>query len=934
MKQKGMTKKQFWLCHVIQQTAALVAMLSVLILFLYSYVCISKEEDSTEAVPAYYQMDLFAGEEHFEDTVVFRDMLFASLKEIIRYNVAKSQLETEGVFDGTKEIDIEAFFNRKNTDMDSRGAESFFLLDSTASAGTQSSLRYTIEDILKWDRYGISFHYEDMSEEEFFSCFSEDAERVKQISGQLTEQERIALQQIYQGSLTLTEEAIYLTESGYEDLNTLLMNAYEDFYEAELKGEEPDPAFGRKRVLAQILLSDQGYGLINEIYQDQNGELRVVVKLLEDASLPRDGRTLLQHASSWEEYAENAGMVVQVVEDVAYNYAEYRDFEERYREGKTNIVYLFRMNMLGEELEVSNLSEEVSEAVRDDYFKNLGKYIIYRPQSMYLDTNTGMDEEDPFFYAFSSYAYAYPETGKIWLAVDTSYPVEDAFAQAAEGYSRWHPYAGGLVILAVTGTFVWFFLLVYVSVMTGYWREKGETEARLHTTWVDQIATELMLLLAAACILIPLGICYSFYYSLSRRFLAYLTEHRLSACLTIGAAGMLFSMIFCTFWYSFLRRCKAGILWKNSVLCRLTELVRRVAEGAYDNSAVWLQTLLLGGGIMFSNFLLGILFYRCFWHYIHAGEKVYLLFIMAAVLFLDTAMLFAWFKNKKKRKQIMDGIWQISEGEIDHKVKTEGLHGENLKLAQAVNSIGDGIKAAVETSMKDEKLKADLITNVSHDIKTPLTSIINYVDLLKREKIETEPIKGYIDILDAKSQRLKQLTDDLVEASKISSGNITLEMTRINLTELLRQTVGEFSERFEDRQLTVVENYSQTAVFVEADSRRIWRVVENLFGNICKYAMPGTRVYLDLSLIREGEWVEVSIKNISAQPINIKADELTERFIRGDVSRSTEGSGLGLSIAKNLTVLQNGKFEIYLDGDLFKVQLLFPVYREPENGSV
>lgn len=932
MKQRGMTKKQFWLCHVIQQTAALVAVLSVFILFVYSYVGIPGK-DPAEEEDAYFRLDLFEDEERFEDTAAFRDMLFASLKEIIRYNVAKSQLETDGEFDGTKEIDIEAFFNRKNTAQGSRGTESFFLLDSSASDG-QSSLCYTIEDILKWDRYGKSFLYEDMSEEEFFSCFSADADRVEQISGQLTEQERIALQQAYQGSLITAEGAIYLTETSYEDLNTLLLDAYEDWYEAELKGEKPDPAFGRKRVLAQLLLSDQSYGLIDGIYQDQTGALRVVVKLLEDVSLPRDGRTLLQHASSWEEYAENAAMVVQVVGDVAYNYAEYRDFEERYREGKTNIVYLFRMNMLGEELEVSNLSAGVSEAVRDEYFKNLGKYIIYRPQSMFLDTNTGMDEEDPFFYAFSSYAYAYPETGKIWLAVDTSYPVEDVFAQAAAGYSRWHPYAGLLVILAVAGILVWFSLLVYVSVMTGYRREKGEPEAKLHTAWTDQIATELMLLLAAVCVLLPLGTCYSFYYSLSRRFFSYLTEHRLFACLTAGAAGLLFSMVFCTFWYSFLRRCKTGMLWKNSILCKLVGLVRHVAEDAYDNSAVWLQTLLLGGGIMLSNFLLGILFYRSFWHYVYAREKWYLLLLMVGAVLLDAGILFGWFVSKKKRKQIMDGIWQISEGEIAHKVRTDGLHGENLRLAQAVNSIGDGIKAAVETSMKDERLKADLITNVSHDIKTPLTSIINYVDLLKREKIETEPVKGYIEILDAKSQRLKQLTDDLVEASKISSGNITLEMTKINLTELLKQTVGEFSERFEDRQLTVVENFSETAIFVEADSRRIWRVVENLFGNICKYAMAGTRVYLDLSLIREGEWVEVSIKNISAQPLNIKADELTERFIRGDVSRSTEGSGLGLSIAKNLTVLQNGKFEIYLDGDLFKAQLLFPVYRESENGSV
>ena len=258
------------------------------------------------------------------------------------------------------------------------------------------------------------------------------------------------------------------------------------------------------------------------------------------------------------------------------------------------------------------------------------------------------------------------------------------------------------------------------------------------------------------------------------------------------------------------------------------------------------------------------------------------------------------------------------------------MHGDNKHLSEAVNSIGEGLKTAVETSMKDERLKADLITNVSHDIKTPLTSIINYVNLLKRENIETQPVKGYIDILENKSQRLKQLTEDLLEASKISSGNITLHMEKINLVELIYQAIGEFSEKFEEKNLSIVDNITQEAVYIEADSRRIWRVIENLFNNIYKYALVGTRVYLDLIQYPLERRLVLSIKNISSQPLNIKAEELTERFIRGDVSRNTEGSGLGLSIAKNLIELQHGKFQIYLDGDLFKITLEFSFYEEKE----
>ena len=243
-----------------------------------------------------------------------------------------------------------------------------------------------------------------------------------------------------------------------------------------------------------------------------------------------------------------------------------------------------------------------------------------------------------------------------------------------------------------------------------------------------------------------------------------------------------------------------------------------------------------------------------------------------------------------------------------------------------MNSIGEGIKIAVNKSMKDEKLKADLITNVSHDIKTPLTSIINYVDLIKRENIDNEKVKEYVEVLETKSQKLKQLTEDLVEASKISSGNISIQLGNIDFVEFINQTIGEFYEKFEDHSLTPIFKHEDQSMCINADARHLWRVVENLLNNVCKYALPGTRVYMDMAYIKEGEQnkkVEFSVKNISESELDIGPDELTERFIRGDESRTTEGSGLGLSIAKNLTVAQGGEFDIRLDGDLFKVVITF-----------
>ena len=246
----------------------------------------------------------------------------------------------------------------------------------------------------------------------------------------------------------------------------------------------------------------------------------------------------------------------------------------------------------------------------------------------------------------------------------------------------------------------------------------------------------------------------------------------------------------------------------------------------------------------------------------------------------------------------MDGLKKISDGELQYKIKTDTLTGKQKVMAEYINNIGSGLDAAVENSLKKERMQTELITNVSHDLKTPLTSIINYVDLMKRENPTDPKIQEYLRILDEKSQRLKVLTEDVVEASKASTGNIKLEMNDIDFVEMVQQVIGEFEEKFQEKNLTMMVHFTDV-----------------------KYAMEGTRVYAEIS--NRNKKVTFSLKNISAQPLNISADELTERFIRGDVARNTEGSGLGLSIAKSLTELQGGEFKLYLDGDLFKVMITF-----------
>ena len=299
------------------------------------------------------------------------------------------------------------------------------------------------------------------------------------------------------------------------------------------------------------------------------------------------------------------------------------------------------------------------------------------------------------------------------------------------------------------------------------------------------------------------------------------------------------------------------------------------------------------------------------------------IFVMIAWIAGNLLVFYFIYRNANQTDKIHAAIEKLASGETSYKVDVNDFSSLEAELAEGLNRISDGLETALAEQVKSERLKADLITNVSHDIKTPLTSIINYVDLIKRQHIEDPTVQKYLEVLDQKSQRLKTLTEDLVEASRASSGNIKLEITNIDFVELVQQTTGEFEEKYAIRHLEIVNTLPNEVIMIEADGRRLWRVLENLYNNAFKYALEGTRVYVTIE--DHGADVVFTIKNVSANPLNISPDELTERFVRGDVSRTTEGSGLGLSIAKDLTTLQGGKFELIIDGDLFKAQITFPI---------
>lgn len=505
---------------------------------------------------------------------------------------------------------------------------------------------------------------------------------------------------------------------------------------------------------------------------------------------------------------------------------------------------------------------------------------------------------------------------KIFVALDPDLAASDYFSQYSEIYSQWLPKMQLLLLMIAVGGIGTLVCLVLFTLQAG--RNGKNKEIRLY--FFDQWYTEIA---AAAAILIVMGavgivaVCIELSYGGVHYIQNFDGNYIYSGSYgneadtwrsLVAASGILAGFLITLIPYcSLVRRIKARNVWKQSFLYCVGHRIVSAGRTFYEGRQESERTIL-----MFCVFC-GVQIILC------CGFGMFGVFL---TLVMDAAVLLLLLREASGRKQIEHGLKEIAAGDLDYKIDLTELPGEdNLQLAGIVNSLGEGMKAAVQEQMKSERLKADLITNVSHDIKTPLTSIINYVDLLKRENIENEKAKDYIRVLDEKSQRLKQLTEDLVEASKISSGNIKLEFMNLNLNELVQQVNGEFAERFESRNLDLICILQPEPLLICADSRRIWRVLENLYVNVCKYAMPGTRVYVDA--IRKDGKIQFSIKNISENALNCEADELTERFIRGDVSRSTEGSGLGLSIAKNLTVLQHGTFDIYLDGDLFKVTITF-----------
>ncbi len=484
-------------------------------------------------------------------------------------------------------------------------------------------------------------------------------------------------------------------------------------------------------------------------------------------------------------------------------------------------------------------------------------------------------------------------TGFIRSNLSSSGDIYQTIHQAENHYFARNHY----LCLLVGGLLLGLLCLAFLAWSAG--RHEDQEGVVLH--WVDRaIPLELILCIFVLPILLGLGFMQDSLFFKGQALAG------IACCAIFALAGCL----------SLVRRWKAGTLGQNLLVRRLAKPLRRLGHALHRGGSKLMEKLPLfwtaALGCLLLFFLEGLCIYA-----VWCGNGLegvwFLLKVLEAAIVIYAVI---------SMRELQRGGRELAAGNLDYKVPLEKLrwdfkaHGENL------NSMRTAIQAAVEDQMKSERMKTELITNVSHDIKTPLTSIVSYVDLLKKQEMPTPEAREYLEVLDRQSAKLKKLTEDLVEAAKASTGSMTVNFQRTDVNVLLTQSAGEYQEKLQSKTLQLLLTPAKDAPAISADGRLLWRVFENLLSNIYKYALPGTRVYLTCE--SDENTVTITFRNISATPLNITADELMERFVRGDDSRHTEGSGLGLSIARSLTQLQKGTFDLSIDGDLFKAVLTFP----------
>ena len=558
----------------------------------------------------------------------------------------------------------------------------------------------------------------------------------------------------------------------------------------------------------------------------------------------------------------------------------------RFQEGNTNLAWLY-VSEDGTKIYTNQSRFASSDNINDVIFemKSYGRYCLINETLEKTDSNiAGISSAD-----LQSLQTSFGNVGTFIIAVDQEWPIQDTYYSAAQDFSQYHGYVLPLLCTAAAAGVLFIVGLVFLTLGAG--RKTGEEELYLNA--FDRCKTGL----GAALVLALWGVVSAAAMTAARGGFG---EIAFFVLLIVYAA--ISTGLFLWGYLSLVKRLKAHIVWKNS-LCRM---FGNFVKTVWTNVPYLARFILCFGVYVILHWLL------C------TGRASVWLLLLA----VDGCVFVYGVHYLLDRRQIRRGMQRISEGDVRYQIPTERMKGELYEEAKLLNEIGRGMDRAVEESLKNERMKTELITNVSHDIKTPLTSIINYIELIRREQPKDAKIQEYLEVLDKKSQQLKRLTEDVVEASKASSGAVKLEKKKLNLVEMVCQTNGEFEEKMQLRHLEICLNLPEQPVYILADGQKTWRILENLFENAWKYSMPNTRVYAEVTA--DGKEAVFSMKNISEYALNIPAEELMERFKRGDASRNSEGSGLGLSIAESLAKLQGGSLTLVVDGDLFKAILKFP----------
>lgn len=811
----------------------------------------------------------------YEDSVDFKAAVSDSMSQVFQMFRLEDLFEMDGAYNPEKPVDVMEYYR-----------------DGRADGEYSSGVAYTLGDLVEWGEDFSSDSSDDYAENEVVVCRRPDGGYYYYYLDEF-------LSLFRSGEMTMEFDDGYTSQELY------------------LQGLE-NGTYVSSGVSGGIKIYGSDGSLMYTDCWNFGQSLR-------EQFAPLGAENLLQIVNSTENLNGRLSAVYEALEmTLGTIYGEYDLYQSGWdylEEGNTNLTYLY-INTDTKRVE-TNKSEYKN---YEDAEKNLEamksgdhvKYMFVYPKLKDFETNMNVSASGEWEVVKSQRTSR--ESGVIFAAsVDTSYPIQDQFYEGKESYDRNVPFLRYSMTALIAGAVLFLVSAVWLAVVSGKKPEDEEVHLAAFDRWKTELAAGVVIAVWGAATWIAIGGGYvTGSWNELNEAVNYYTESlggvpQLYSAMFTQALGMsdvtavflygVFTFL-CFFWgfTSLVRRIKAKNLWRGSLLYAVIKFTGRVMEA---------RTVTVRAGII----SLAFLFVQWMAILVRSGPAVLL------ALVADVAAVWFVLSSAMAKSKIKKGIEEIAGGNLEHRIEADGLRGADKELAEKVNDIGSGLNKAVDEAMRNERLKTDLITNVSHDIKTPLTSIINYVDILKRSNIEDEKIRGYLDILEAKAQRLKTLTEDVVEASKVSSGNITLEFMDVDLRELVQQTEGELAEKFAARNLTVVLNMPEEPAVIHVDGRRMWRVLENIFGNAAKYAMPGTRVYADLTL--GGDTVEFSLKNVSEQQLNFSADELTERFIRGDISRSTEGSGLGLSIAKSLTDMQGGEFELYLDGDLFRVNIRF-----------